>query len=60
MPLRFTHESYRRWLARAGATIFALVLLYPHHGVVRHTGPWQWGQDVRALPYLSRVACLFC
>ena len=44
----------RRWLARAGATIFALVLLYPFTALFTNIGPWQWGQDVRG-PALSSV-----
>src|SRR6267378_6967206 len=44
----------RRWLARAGATIFALVLLYPFTALFAPIGGWQWGEDVRG-PALSSV-----
>ena len=44
----------RRWLARAGATLFALALLYPFTALFAHIGPWQWGEDVRG-PALSSV-----
>src|SRR5260370_42340724 len=44
----------RRWLARAGATIFALALLYPFTALFAHTGPWQWGEAVRG-PALASV-----
>src|SRR5207244_10253465 len=44
----------RRWLARAGATIFALALLYPFTALFARIGPWQWGEDVRG-PALSSV-----
>src|SRR5216683_8158575 len=44
----------RRWLARAGATVFALALLYPFTALFARVGPWQWGEDVRG-PALSSV-----
>src|SRR6266481_5086270 len=44
----------RRWLARAGATIFALALLYPFTALFARIGPWQWGENVRG-PALSSV-----
>jgi molybdate/tungstate transport system permease protein len=44
----------RRWLARAGATLFALVLLYPFTALFARVGAWQWGDDVRG-PALSSV-----
>jgi molybdate/tungstate transport system permease protein len=44
----------RRWLARAGAAIFALALLYPFTALFARIGPWQWGEDVRG-PALSSV-----
>ena len=44
----------RRWLARAGATIFAVVLLYPFTALFAPIGGWQWGEDVRG-PALSSV-----
>jgi molybdate/tungstate transport system permease protein len=43
-----------RWIARAGATLFALALLYPFVALFARIGPWQWGQDVRG-PALSSV-----
>ena len=50
----------RRWIARAGATLFALALLYPLTALLAHIGPWQWGDHVRG-PALSsvRVSLLF-
>jgi len=57
MPPRFRVD--RRWLARAGATIFALVLLYPFTALFAHIGPWQWGEDVRRAALSSvRVSLL--
>jgi len=44
----------RRWLARAGATLFALALLYPFTALFARIGAWQWGEDVRG-PALSSV-----
>jgi len=44
----------RRWLARAGAAIFALALLYPFTALFARIGPWHWGEDVRG-PALSSV-----
>src|SRR4029077_6839570 len=44
----------RRWLARAGATIFALVLLYPFTALFAPIGPWQWTEDIRG-PALASV-----
>jgi len=44
----------RSWLARAGATIFALVLLYPFTALFAPIGPWQWSEDIRG-PALSSV-----
>jgi hypothetical protein len=37
----------RRWLARGGAALFALALLYPFTALFARIGPWQWGEDVR-------------
>src|SRR5207244_4488612 len=49
----------RRWLARAGATIFALALLYPFTALFARIGPWQWGEDVRGTALSSvRVSLL--
>ncbi len=36
----------RRWLARAGATLFALSLLYPLTALFARIGAWQWGENV--------------
>ena len=44
----------RRWIARLGATFFALALLYPFTALFARIGPWQWGEDVRG-PALSSV-----
>lgn len=44
----------RRWLARAGAALFALALLYPFTALFARIGPWQWSDDVRG-PALSSV-----
>jgi len=43
-----------RWTARAGAALFALVLLYPFTALFAHIGPWQWGEDIRG-PAMSSV-----
>jgi molybdate/tungstate transport system permease protein len=44
----------RRWIARAGATLFALALLYPFTALFARVGAWQWGDDIRG-PALSSV-----
>jgi molybdate/tungstate transport system permease protein len=44
----------RHWLARTGAALFALALLYPFTALLAHIGPWQWGDDVRG-PALASV-----
>ena len=44
----------RRWIARAGAALFAAALLYPFTALFARVGPWQWDSDVRA-PALSSV-----
>jgi molybdate/tungstate transport system permease protein len=44
----------RHWVARAGAALFALVLLYPFTALLARIGPWQWGADVRG-PALASV-----
>jgi len=44
----------RRWLARAGAALFALALLYPLTALFAPIGPWQWGPEVRG-PVLSSI-----
>jgi molybdate/tungstate transport system permease protein len=42
------------WLARCGAALFALALLYPFTALLAHIGPWQWGPDVRG-PAIASV-----
>jgi molybdate/tungstate transport system permease protein len=44
----------RHWLARSGAALFALALLYPFTALLAHIGPWQWDDDVRG-PALASV-----
>jgi len=44
----------RQWIARAGAALFALALLYPFTALLARIGPWQWGADVRG-PALASV-----
>lgn len=44
----------RRWIARAGAALFAAVLLYPFTALFARIGPWQWGPDVHG-PALASV-----
>jgi len=44
----------RHWLARAGAAVFALALLYPFTALFADVGKWQWGPDVRG-PALASV-----
>ena len=44
----------RHWMARAGAVLFALALLYPFTALFAHVGPWQWTSEVRG-PALSSV-----
>jgi molybdate/tungstate transport system permease protein len=45
---------HRRWIARAGAALFALALLYPFTALLARIGPWQWGDDIRG-PALASV-----
>ena len=45
---------HRRWIARAGAALFALALLYPFTALLARIGSWQWGADVRG-PALASV-----
>lgn len=37
----------RRWVARAGAALFAAMLLYPLVALFARIGPWRWDQEVR-------------
>jgi molybdate/tungstate transport system permease protein len=49
----------RRWIARLGAILFALILLYPFTAIFAHIGPWQWNDDVREAALSSvRVSLL--
>lgn len=43
-----------RWMARAGAGLFAVALLYPFTALFARIGPWQWGPEVRD-PALASV-----
>jgi molybdate/tungstate transport system permease protein len=45
---------HRKWMARIGAALFALALLYPFTALLARIGPWQWADDVRG-PALSSV-----
>jgi len=47
-------NTNRRWMARAGATLFALALLYPLTALFARIGAWQWSGNVRG-PGLSSV-----
>lgn len=47
-------NANRHWIARGGAALFALLLLYPLTGFFSRIGPWQWGRDVRG-PALASV-----
>lgn len=47
-------RSSTTWIARAGAALFALALLYPLTALMANVGPWQWGDDIRG-PALSSV-----
>jgi len=44
----------RHWIARAGAALFALALLYPFSALLARIGTWQWTDDVRG-PALASV-----
>lgn len=44
----------RHWIARTGAAMFALALLYPFTALLARIGPWQWDADVRG-PALASV-----
>jgi molybdate/tungstate transport system permease protein len=45
---------HHRWIARAGAALFGLALLYPFVALFTRIGPWQWSEDIRG-PALSSV-----
>jgi molybdate/tungstate transport system permease protein len=47
-------SASRHWIARGGAALFALALLYPFTALLARIGPWQWGADVRG-PALASV-----
>jgi molybdate/tungstate transport system permease protein len=47
-------KSDHRWIARVGATLFALALLYPFTALFARIGAWQWGADVRG-PAISSM-----
>ncbi|MGZ7073002.1 MAG: hypothetical protein ACXVKL_11235, partial [Candidatus Angelobacter sp.] len=47
-------STQRQWIARGGAALFALALLYPFTALLARIGPWQWGDDVRG-PALASV-----
>ena len=40
-------KHHFRWLARAGALLFAMALLYPFTAFFAPIGPWQWSGEVR-------------
>lgn len=44
----------RRWLARAGAALFAAALLYPFTALFARVGTWQWDRNVRG-PALASI-----
>ena len=44
----------RHWIARGGAALFALALLYPFTALLARIGPWQWSAEVRG-PALASV-----
>lgn len=43
-----------QWMSRAGAAVFALLLLYPFTALFAHIGNWQWDPDVRG-PAIASV-----
>jgi molybdate/tungstate transport system permease protein len=47
-------RAHTKWIARAGAALFALALLYPFTALLAGIGPWQWGADFRG-PALSSI-----
>ena len=45
---------HRQWLARIGAALFAVFLLYPFTALFARIGPWEWTQEIRS-PALASV-----
>jgi molybdate/tungstate transport system permease protein len=45
---------HRQWLARIGAALFAVFLLYPFTALFTRIGPWEWTQEIRS-PALASV-----
>ena len=46
--------NLRKGIARAGAALFAVALLYPFTAFFAHIGHWEWGEEVRG-PGLSSI-----
>src|SRR5215813_7069783 len=44
----------RKWMARCGAALFAVALLYPFTALFAHIGPWQWDSEIRG-PVLASI-----
>ena len=44
----------RRWIARVGATLFGLALLYPLTALFARIGAWQWSANLHG-PGISSV-----
>src|SRR5215471_19321558 len=44
----------RKWMARCGAALFAVALLYPFTALFAHIGPWQWNSEIRG-PVLASI-----
>jgi molybdate/tungstate transport system permease protein len=52
-------RSDGRWMARAGAALFAIALLYPLIALFARIGPWRWDAEVRGSTLSSiRVSLL--
>ena len=47
-------STNRQWLARIGAAVFAVFLLYPFTALFARIGLWQWTDDIRS-PALASV-----
>jgi len=41
-------------MARCGAALFAVALLYPFTALFAHIGPWQWNSEIRG-PVLASI-----